>query len=171
MHDNPQKKFSKECLYTALLSLMKKKNIQDITVKELAKKAGVSRTTFYRHYSLPIEVLTDYLDTHPFGIPSSEVEKMLDEKENIRRFYRYFSDNNELVSALIQAGMTELLRDTISRHIQTTFCKQLSVHGYISDYEKIALVGLCQEILISWYKRGMVESVDDMAEIIYDIVC
>ncbi|CDX03956.1 Transcriptional regulator, TetR [Desulfitobacterium hafniense] len=156
-------------MFTALLRLMKKKHFHDITVKELAHKAGVSRSTFYRHYSLPIDILTDYLDTHPFGFPTAQIEAMLDEKENIRMFYKYFSENNELISALIQAGMTEFLRDTISKHIRTTFSTQLPVHGYKNQYHIAALVGLCAEILICWHKRGRLESIDEMTEIIFDI--
>ena len=51
------KKLSQECIETALLSLMKEKSIEDITVSDVVKKAGVSRAAFYRNYSSKQEVL------------------------------------------------------------------------------------------------------------------
>jgi len=44
-------KFLKDCIAQALLELMKEKDYSDITVLEICKKAGVGRTTFYRHFS------------------------------------------------------------------------------------------------------------------------
>lgn len=53
---------SKEWLVKALQILMKTKNYSDITIKELAQKAGVDRKTFYRDFKSKEDVLRFYLD-------------------------------------------------------------------------------------------------------------
>jgi AcrR family transcriptional regulator len=53
---------SKEWILEALLLLMDKKSFKDITVKELAEKAGVDRKTFYRHFESKEDVLRIYTD-------------------------------------------------------------------------------------------------------------
>ncbi|HIS07210.1 MAG TPA: TetR/AcrR family transcriptional regulator, partial [Candidatus Choladocola avistercoris] len=51
---------TKECLYTALLLLMEKKPYEDITITEIAKKAGVSRMSYYRLYKSKDDILEQY---------------------------------------------------------------------------------------------------------------
>ena len=51
--------FTKECIRTALLSLMAIKIFEQITVTEIIKKAGVSRGGFYRNYQSKEEVLQE----------------------------------------------------------------------------------------------------------------
>ena len=46
----------------ALLSLLEKKDIDFISVTELAKKAGVNRSTFYLHYDNIYELLEETLE-------------------------------------------------------------------------------------------------------------
>lgn len=40
----------------ALLALMARKPLADITISELAREAGISRSTFYEHYGNPADV-------------------------------------------------------------------------------------------------------------------
>lgn len=46
----------------ALLALLEKKDIEFITVTEIAKKAGVNRSTFYLHYDNVYELLEETLE-------------------------------------------------------------------------------------------------------------
>ena len=49
----------RECIQTALIRLMKTKDLKDITITELTRVAGVSRTTYYRNYYDKEDVLQD----------------------------------------------------------------------------------------------------------------
>ena len=42
---------SKESLISALVSLLKNRSIEELTISELCEKADVNRNTFYSHYS------------------------------------------------------------------------------------------------------------------------
>ena len=44
---------TKKILTEALIEILKEKNVMDVTVSELAKKADVTRTTFYQYYRDP----------------------------------------------------------------------------------------------------------------------
>lgn len=48
---------TKEAIETALLFLLEKKDLQQISISELVKKAGVSRNAFYRNYKSKEEIL------------------------------------------------------------------------------------------------------------------
>ena len=48
---------TKKILTEALIDILKEKNVEDITVSELAKRADVTRTTFYQYYRDPVDML------------------------------------------------------------------------------------------------------------------
>ena len=56
------KMVTKSCLQTALIQLLDKKELSDISVSELARRAGVSRTAFYSNYQTVDDVLTELID-------------------------------------------------------------------------------------------------------------
>ena len=54
-------KQTKEKLYRALDKLIEKKDVSEITVSELCELAQINRTTFYRYYALPNDVLNEHV--------------------------------------------------------------------------------------------------------------
>ncbi len=52
-------RFTKTVLQQALLNILKEKNIDKVTVKELCDEAKVNRGTFYLHYSTPNDLLME----------------------------------------------------------------------------------------------------------------
>ena len=55
------KEFAKNCIMDALLQLMHTKDYEQISISELARKAGVSRMSYYRNYNSKDEILMDYM--------------------------------------------------------------------------------------------------------------
>ena len=63
MKKNDSKYFyAAELMNQALISLLEKKDIEFITVTEIAKKAGVNRSTFYLHYDNVYELLEETIE-------------------------------------------------------------------------------------------------------------
>ncbi|MCI5620866.1 MAG: TetR/AcrR family transcriptional regulator [Lachnospiraceae bacterium] len=50
------------CIAQALIAMMEHTPIEDIHIKDLIKKAGVSRMSYYRYFSGKTDVLKFYLD-------------------------------------------------------------------------------------------------------------
>lgn len=59
-HSQRIKQDSKDYLITALLQLLQTKNLNDITVTQVVKKAGVSRMAFYRNFQTLDDILISY---------------------------------------------------------------------------------------------------------------
>lgn len=57
--ENQRVALSKRLLKAALLRLLQNKNIAKISVSELCQEAEINRTTFYRHYETPNDVLLE----------------------------------------------------------------------------------------------------------------
>ena len=168
------REFSKECLLIALLKLMKEKNISDITIKELTDKAGISRSTFYRHYSLPIDILRDYLQ--PSFLKLIKVDPYLEGpvisriyKENINTMYKYFSRNRELMTVMFQAGMTDFIRDAITGYLSHKFSTEWSACKCPRLQETI-FIGLYIEVLTIWTKTNRIQHTEEMTNTLMDMV-
>ena len=57
--ENQRITLSKRLLKEALLRLLTRKQLDQITVSELCGEASINRATFYRHYGTPRDVLKD----------------------------------------------------------------------------------------------------------------
>ena len=57
MKGNQRIALTKRLLQEALLRLMNRKPLDKISITELCDEAGINRTTFYRHYYTPHDVL------------------------------------------------------------------------------------------------------------------
>lgn len=57
-HQEKQKELSKEWITDAFFTLLKKKDYESITVSEIAKKADLSRRTFYRVFDCKQDIIT-----------------------------------------------------------------------------------------------------------------
>ena len=53
---------AKICLAEALIALMEQTPLDSIKIQVLAKKAGVSRMSYYRYFSNKIEILEFYIE-------------------------------------------------------------------------------------------------------------
>ena len=58
-NENQRVKLTKRLLREALISLMETKQIQQISVRELCEKAEINRSTFYKHYGAPENILQE----------------------------------------------------------------------------------------------------------------
>ncbi len=50
---------TKRMLKEGLMRLLKNRPLEKISITELCQEAGINRTTFYRYYELPRDVLTE----------------------------------------------------------------------------------------------------------------
>ena len=62
MSNRKSKNKTKGLISLALYSLLLRKNYEDISVKEICERAGVSRMSFYRYYNKKDDIFVDYCD-------------------------------------------------------------------------------------------------------------
>lgn len=52
-------KYTKKVLRESLFDLLNEKELSQISITELCKKADVNRNSFYRHYTIPLDILLE----------------------------------------------------------------------------------------------------------------
>ncbi len=163
-------------LEDALITLLKTKTIQQITVKELAEAADITRATFYTHYRDAYDMLIHLQD----ALVAQVIEMINDTtgKDPKDFFYRLFSFfANEVAhpeilfvatgdgSAFERAGFT--VRDNYMCHWTDKDDKH-SATDY--EYYRTYMIFGCISVLHLWLENGMKESPEDMAKLAYSFL-
>ncbi len=99
--ENQRVRITKMLLKDALTKLLYEKRIEKISVSELCEKAGINRSTFYKHYGSQMDVYEemeqDFFDT---ALQMLTVEEESG-RTGIRQFLEFLKDEYEKVYAII----------------------------------------------------------------------
>lgn len=91
---------TKRMVKEGLMRLLAKKPLEKINITELCKEAGINRTTFYRYYELPRDVLAE-MKRDFFEEAFAHFQKPLT-ADDIKRLFVRLSEHAELVKLFFQ---------------------------------------------------------------------
>lgn len=156
MKKSAANELSKECIYSALLQLMEQMPYSEITVTDIAKRAGVSRMTYYRNYSSKDDILLQCVDEMLCALEKNIAPSCIQWEEIWSSFFRSFRQSR-LIAAVIKAGLKDDLFQCFSTHIHRTFQDKFlwdmtDYHNVLLvDYQIGALFGLLRSLLKNEY--------------------
>lgn len=162
-------KMTKECIQTALLSLMASEVFDQITVTAIIKKAGVSRGGFYRNYASKEEVLKDIAE----GLFEyllefvSEYKVHENPKEWFGDYFQTIIDHQDAYKLLIGAKVPSAFffqfdTEKLLRELRKDDSK-------LEHYRALVMTNALSEVSLSWFQNGMQETAEEMSEIMYQI--
>lgn len=171
---NFQNKLTKESIFTALMLLMEKEDYSSITITQIAKKAGVSRMAYYRNYTSKEEIITDYFDYKFNKLFNKYFNKALVEdnfkfSQLILKYFTFFRKNKKLVENIIKANLKYILIKKFNEYFQVIYQNVMennSMPDNVRSYSVYYITGGLSEVLVSWVSNGMLESSEEIAEII-----
>lgn len=165
-------------LTEALLQLMGTKNFSDISVGEIAERAGVHRATFYRHFSSKDEVLRCALARM---LRETEGDRELLETDFasfIRPVFQAFFDNKNQMLRLYKAGLSGQILDVLKEYFHFEEIPDMVVNGGDGDgasgtgetinmekYRMAYRTGGIYSCLLLWFSHDMRETPEEMTEI------
>ena len=161
--------FTKDCIRTALLSLMADQIFDDITVTAIINKAGVSRSGFYRNYKTKEDVLQEIGE----GLFRYILEFMLKHrfqeypKEWFQDLFQNIADHSDAYLLLIRA---QAPKNLVIKFDENRLLKELQKDDSVTEkYRALAIGKAIMEIAVSWFQNGMKETPEEMAEIMLKI--
>lgn len=88
---------TKRLLKESLVEILRNKSIETISVSELCKRAGINRSTFYSHYSIPSDILAEMKEDFAADLAESlkNEEQELTPKERLVHICRFIYENRE----------------------------------------------------------------------------
>lgn len=170
-YNDAQNRITKESIFTALMILMDKKSFKDISITEVAKKAGVSRMAFYRNYNILEDVICIHLDELFLEYSKHALNNRdLDSYEITRLFFYYFRKHQAFITNLINSNLSNLIYERAVEFLYS-YSKSITCNQKCSPdverYNISFISGGFYHVLIEWSKGGMKESDEVMSEMVF----
>lgn len=149
-----QKADSQLFITTALLQLLEKEHLTKITVAQVSKRSGVSRTAFYRHFDSLEQVLKRHFQV--------EIQPLFDMlNENHTQYYKIKAQE-----AFFQAFEKQLKNAVVSGYepiIQEVFNEAMAKF-YQSEYDEFTASFMAAGVYALWRKWLMMDKPFPLAD-------
>ena len=173
----------------ALLSLLEKKPLEYITIREICETAGVNRSTFYLHYEnigdllkeTTAYVLEDFTSYFPMdaecitaNFADCDLQDLKFVNEKYLHPYLTFVKENQRVFLTVLSQQTafeskaifQRLFDNIFKPILDRFRYPIDEQNYVMMFYLNGITAIITE----WLRDGCTKSVEQIAAIIHDCV-
>ena len=157
----------KEAIEMAMIKLLKKKDINKITVTELTELAGVGRSSFYRNFESFEDVAVSYVN-RMYGeyFKNNPVNPDAYKKSNFSYFlkerYRFVKNNGDIFLAFHKNGLLYNALLKMDPEIKTQY---LVADIHESRYFSAMIMGFSAGVIEEWVAGGMKEAPEELAEI------
>ncbi|WP_066151072.1 TetR/AcrR family transcriptional regulator [Halalkalibacter krulwichiae] len=169
-----RKKYTRMVLKNSLMTLLKKKQISAITVKEICEIADINRSTFYSHYldhydllyKIEEEIIEDMYKT----LSSYNFTKEEETLQMTKKILEYIASNYEICQTLLGEHGDRSFEKRIMGITQQFTMKNWTTFNDIdpkaSEYISLFIVSGSIHAIKSWLDNGMDQSPTEMAEMI-----
>ncbi len=144
----------------ALLELMKTEEYSKISITDIVEKAGLSRVTYYRHFSSKEEVLVRYFKEmkERFMAQNSFQGGAVNNEIMVLNLFIFFKTNMETNKAIRNAHLeTELLF-----FLSKEFTENLPVK--LDRYYALFTAGALFNVLINWLDNDCKDPIDEVTK-------
>jgi len=170
---NQRVAITKRMVKEGLIRMLKKKPLEKVNITELCEEAGINRTTFYRYYELPRDVLTEMQDEFleetfehlhkPLMV--SDIERLFvclsEHAELVKLFFQYNSDTDwAKIFTNIYNSFPEMMMTKAFRNLDGNGAKLLSAY----------LAGGAYFLVRQWILEDIPMLPEDVAEIALNIL-
>lgn len=172
-------KRTKSLLKNGLIELMKEKDVQKITVKELVEHVDINRSTFYLHYNDIDDLLTEIEDAL-----MSEIMDVCDTYSNIAHLeesyafiltlFQTFDHHRDLCKLLVNIGgnnhFTQKMEEALEEKIRIKLDALLGDSSIIPANSYIFYRSGCIGLLRYWITTDAPGSAEEIAKKTYHLV-
>ena len=169
----------------ALIELLEKKKIEDVTVKEITEKAGVNRSTFYLHYENINDLLietTQYItegflsyfvvdkDKLNINFDNAELKDLFFiTPEYVFAYLRYIKENRGIFRLVIAQLKTLNFYGVYEKLYENIFNPILERYGF-SEIEKRYVIKFYLTGITAIAEEWLENDCQDSLEIIYGVI-
>lgn len=128
---------AKECIFTALMLLMEKQDYEKITITDIARRAGVSRMTYYRVYQDKDDIIkTHLIEAFDQMVMEINTQNNYTENDFFRCFFETVKKNEILFHNALKANMLEFVWRKVKEHTIALFRTffRTNENSFLSNY-------------------------------------
>lgn len=162
--NNKRKRDSMERIEKVFIELLQKKELNEISVSDICKRAKLNRTTFYANYTNIYglaDAIRDGLENEVSNLYKDEITQGFNSNDYLKLF-RHIKDNQIFYQTYFKLGYDNNYKifiydvDLAKKHFQNKFIE------YHMEFFKAGIT----KIIKLWLQKGCKESPEDMVEII-----
>lgn len=165
MKQDRRVKYTRMVLRDSLLSLMKGKPIEKITVKEICAGADINRSTFYVHYASPQDLLDSVKEEMYDEVKASKAD-FTDVRSLIRQLCDVFYSHRELLSIIVYSvdnigflfRICEVWKPDLMQELNA-----LGVEGERAEVIYLFIASGTASVLVEWATGEFRRTADEMA--------
>lgn len=155
--------YVKKQITNALLSLLKEKELKDISISEITTVAQVSRISFYRNYEDKDSVIKEYmhLTVNEWHENHCKMMSNYSEDDIIGDMFAYLTEYKDFYLLLKDRGILYFLKDIIME-LSGPKEEYTNLDAYTVAFIANGIYGWIEE----WFLRGMQESGEEMTKLL-----
>lgn len=170
---------SKKAIKKAFMSILATKDINDITIKNIADLADVDRKTVYNYYNGTYEILNEIenemVSTINDAMESLDLEGNLDQQISIfKKITEVINDNFEFYSILMKLNYdSQLIKKLISlfsEYAKKILNKLKLPNGVSVEYASTFIASGVLNTYYKWFNSERSISLDDLSNQLYILV-
>ncbi|MBA9087922.1 AcrR family transcriptional regulator [Fontibacillus solani] len=161
-------RITRSSIQASLVMLMNDQAFEDITITAIVKRAGVSRTAYYRNYNSKEDIL------------QSTVKEIVDKifaamnlHHPIRNSYEYWLALFQILEQhmdCLQIILKVNMADTIHNELQATQLNRSKEVTLLTNYAAYFWSGAIYSVAANWIRSGAQQSAAEMATLCYKII-
>lgn len=164
---------SRNALTSALLELLQERPFDQLTIREIAARAGIGYATFFRHYPTKETLLSDVASEEIAGLLDRAVPILFDVNsyDAVLALCGHISEHKKLWSALLTGGAAGILRDEFIRQAREIARNtDILVDWLPADLGVIHGTGATIDILAWWLAQDGEIPPEQIADILNHLV-
>ena len=150
---------TRDRLGDALVEIVKEKPFDEVTVREVADRAGVGRSTFYEHFrdtqDLFLSDADEFLEMMATALSRSN--EISDRVAPVRELFEHVAENRKLYRVLIEAGSLHAFLELAQGHFARGIAQRLEERSPSIPIEAsvaVALAGSLMSMMTWWLDHG-----------------
>lgn len=160
------------CLLRALTECLQNQKMTEISVSTLCAEANVSRSTFYRMFDTPLDLLEYTCDTYVEKAIADYPESVFKRRDDFVLYsLMYWNNNIHLLEAAVNCGRFDIIRKSFEAHSEKLVPMLASEFTELElAYVSVGFAGLIASLLTLWIKRGRKETPAQLFELYKKII-
>ncbi len=156
-------RLTRECIESALILLMKENEFQSISITDIIRKAGVSRSAYYRNYNSKEDILTNIFNRAAEAIVNALSTELISRNmvNSYRILFEKVQESKDLFAIIRMAGMS----DDFQAAVNEKYLQAIDADSSESYYRVLSWIGSIFNIIFGWLQREDPETPEQMAHI------
>lgn len=163
---------SANALYHALIETLKTTPLEEVNITKLVAKAMVGRSTFYRNFDEPLDILKWKCDSLFRDLVDEFSKKYRREQAGqlafVQSVFEYWEQRSELLEVLISNKRIDVIQNATAAI--TTLLKKYDPAGQVeSSYYQYSInlrISIVVGMMTTWIERGKKESASEITAIL-----